>query len=150
MNMILLAEDSHEDEKLFKRVMRASGLGNPLMIVRNGVEAIAYLAGEGPFAERDLYPVPGILFLDLKMPQVTGFEVLEWLRGEPGLKQKLLVIVLSNFGDTQAVTRAYRLGADSFLSKPILQQDFANLVQHFPGRWLALPLESADASPAAN
>ncbi|HEX4644912.1 MAG TPA: response regulator [Verrucomicrobiae bacterium] len=150
MNLILLAEDSHEDEKLFKRVMRAGRLENPLMVVRNGAEAIAYLGGEGPFAERDLYPAPDILFLDLKMPQVSGFEVLEWLRGRTGLKQKLLVIVLSNFGDTQAITRAYRLGADSFLSKPIKRQDFLNLVQHFPGRWLSLPLEPAGASAGVN
>jgi CheY-like chemotaxis protein len=147
--MILLVEDSLEDERLFKHVMRATRLGNPLMVVRNGVEAIAYLSGEGSFGERDLYPLPDILFLDLKMPQVTGFDVLEWLRSQPGLKQKLLVIVLSNMGGAQSITRAYHLGADSFLSKPILQQDFLNLVQHFPGRWLRDAVESHAASPVA-
>lgn len=147
VNTILLAEDSPEDERLFKRVMRATRLGNPLMVVRHGAEAIAYLGGEGPFAGRDLYPLPDILFLDLKMPEVTGFDVLVWLRSLPELKQKLLVIVLSNFGDVHSVTRAYHLGADSFLSKPIRQQDFFNLVEHFPGHWLRSPLESPDAFP---
>ena len=149
VNMILLAEDSPEDERLFKRVMRAARLGNPLTVVRNGTEAIAYLSGEGSFALRDLHPLPDVLFLDLKMPQVTGFDVLEWLRAQPELKEKLLVIVLSNFGDVHSVTRAYHLGADSFLSKPIRQQDFLNLVDHFPGRWLRPPLESPDLAPVA-
>jgi CheY-like chemotaxis protein len=145
--MILLTEDSPEDERLFERVMRAARLENPLMVVRNGAEAIAYLSGEGAFAGRDLHPLPDILFLDLKMPQVSGFDVLEWLCARPELKQKLLVIVLSNFGDVQSVTRAYHAGADSFLSKPIRQQDFLNLIQYFPGRWLRSSLESPDPSP---
>src|SRR5882672_5158271 len=92
--VILLADDSEDDEVIFKRVLRLSGLTNPVAVVRNGEEAIAYLKGEGPFADRERFPMPRILMLDLKMPRKDGFEVLQWLRAEAALKH-LLVVVLT-------------------------------------------------------
>lgn len=131
---VLLAEDSREDETLFRLVMRRSGLANPVLVVRDGDEAIAYLKGESRFADRKQFPLPNVLFLDLKMPRVNGFEVLEWLKTQPPL-DGMLVVVLTLFGDTKEIRRAYEMGADSFLTKPITQADLDNLTKFFEGHW---------------
>src|SRR5581483_7789360 len=133
---ILLAEDSYNDEAWFKLVMRKSLLANPLVVVRGGDEAMAYLNGEGIYDDREKYPFPGILFLDLRMPRVDGFEVLEWIQTQPHLGENLLKVVLSHFGATPEVARAYKLGANTFLSKPITERDFENLVRHFRSYWV--------------
>lgn len=75
--------------------------------------AIAYLAGQEPFADRDQSPYPTVILLDLKLPRRSGFEVLEWLRAQPGLR-RLPVVVLTSSGQTEDVNRAYDLGANSY------------------------------------
>ena len=142
---ILLAEDSPDHEALFKLVLEEIGVGNPVMVVRDGIEAIAYLKGEGKFADRLIHPLPDILFLDLKMPRAGGFEVLEWLHDRPSLRNKLLVFVLSSFGDTQAIRRAYDLGANSFLSKPFTTEACEDLIRHFAGYWMRSDTADCDA-----
>ena len=133
-NTILLAEDSPDDVTLFLDVLRKSGLRNPVMVVHDGVEAIQYLKGEGKFAERDEYPLPSILMLDLRMPRLDGFHVLEWIYAQTHLTD-LLVIVLSHYGETHDINRAYTLGAHSFLLKPFTQKDLTDLASYFDGRW---------------
>ena len=96
----------------------------PVYVVRDGAEAIQYLNGEGPFSNRDEYPLPALVLLDLKMPRVDGFEVLKWVRAQPGLRT-LLVVVLTSSEDLRDVNRAYELGANSFLVK---RMDFENSV----------------------
>jgi CheY-like chemotaxis protein len=133
-NTILLAEDSEDDVTLFLHVMRKSGLRNPVMVVNDGEEAIAYLKGEGKFADRDNYPAPEILMLDLKMPKMDGFQVLEWILTQQEF-QKLLVVVLSHLGETREINQAYDLGARSYLTKPVTREDLVNLTSHFGGYW---------------
>src|SRR5260370_20778624 len=82
---ILLAEDDPDDVLLTQIALRKARLANPLQVVRDGEEAIAYLTGDGLYADRSQYPLPMLLLLDLKMPKVTGFEVLDWLRKHPRL-----------------------------------------------------------------
>jgi CheY-like chemotaxis protein len=135
--IILLAEDEEDHVVLIRRAFAKSGLSNPLYVVRDGEEAIAYLKGEGPFASRDEYPLPTLLLLDLKMPRKDGFEVLEWIRREPGLK-RLQVVVLTSSEDIRDVNRAYDLGANSFLVKPMNMQDFMRLTEAVHGYWLWL------------
>lgn len=130
LKTILLAEDSEDDEKLFLRTLRQSGVANPVSVVRDGDEAIAYLNGNGAFANRQQFPLPGALFLDLKMRRVDGWEVLTWVRGQDNL-QNLLVVVLTVFDEPKAIMDAYRLGAHSFLVKPLSHHDVQNLVRHF-------------------
>jgi CheY-like chemotaxis protein len=132
---ILLAEDSEDDAILFKQVVDYCRVENPVMNVRDGTAAIAYLEGSGDFADRSKYPLPGILVLDIRMPGGDGFSVLQWLEKNPAIKSKLLVIVLSGFGEVNQIRRAYDLGANSFLTKPFTQQDLENLIRHFDGRW---------------
>jgi len=124
IGVILLAEDDEDDVLLIRRAFKDLGILNPLHVVRDGDEAIAYLKGVGQYKNRAEYPLPSLLLLDLKMPRTNGFEVLEWIRSEPNLRL-LRVIVLTSSGQMQDVNAAYQLGANSFLIKP---QDFSNFI----------------------
>src|SRR5437868_2853440 len=93
--VILLAEDWEPDVALVKRAFRRARLSNPIHVVRDGEETVSYVAGLGKFADRSKYPFPDLLLLDLKLPRMDGFEVLKWIRSQPGGKQ-LLVIVLTS------------------------------------------------------
>jgi CheY-like chemotaxis protein len=128
---VLLADESSEAACVFEDVLRKSHLTNPLVVVRSGTDAVAYLEGAGAYADREHYPFPGALFLDLKLPGASGLEVLQWLQARPHLGEKLLKVVITQFGDITKVARAYELGANSFLSKPITETDFDNLMQRF-------------------
>jgi CheY-like chemotaxis protein len=131
---ILLAEDSPDDIALFMQVMVKSGRNNPVIVVRDGDEAIAYLKGEGKFSDREKFPVPSILMLDLKMPRVSGFQVLEWIRQQPQFSY-ILLVVISHYGETAEINRAYELGAHSFLTKPFSHTDLDNLASHYRIWW---------------
>jgi CheY-like chemotaxis protein len=123
--VILLAEDREDDIILIKRAFAKGELRNPLFVVRDGEEAISYLSGTGKYSNRAEYPLPDLLLLDLKMPRVDGFEVLKWVRQQPGFSA-LRVVVLTASDQIRDVNTAYRLGANSFLVKPT---DFENVVE---------------------
>ncbi len=133
--LILLAEDSEEDGLLFEMALRRGGLANPLVVVRDGDEVIAYLKGEGPYADRLRYPLPAVLFLDLKMPRLGGFGVLEWIRKEPRFRS-LIIVVLSQFSELSEMGRAYQMGARTFLAKPVTARDIENFTAAFGGTWV--------------
>ena len=114
---ILLVDDSENDICLVRIAFKNGGLINPIQEVHNGEEAIAYLQGKPPFDDRTKYPLPGLMLLDLNMPRCDGFQVLEWLRAQPGLK-RLNVIILTASLREEDVDRAFDLGANSFLVKP--------------------------------
>jgi CheY-like chemotaxis protein len=131
---ILLAEDDANDVMLIQRAFQKAGLRNVLKVVRDGDAAIQYLRGDGPYADRDQYPLPFLLLLDLKMPGTDGFEVLEWLRDESQLK-RLLVVVLTSSNLQADVDRAYELGANSYLVKPVSFDEMVHLIQRFEIYW---------------
>src|SRR5882762_10353741 len=108
--VILIAEDSEDDIVLIRRAFEKAKVLNPLHFVRDGAEAMAYLKGEGKYANRAEFPLPELLLLDLKMPRVDGFDVLRWIRQQPGLST-LRVVVLTSSEDIRDVNVAYRLGA---------------------------------------
>lgn len=134
-NSILLVEDSPDDELLFRLTLQRNRVQNPVSVLRDGAAAIAYLEGRGAFSDRAQFPMPGILCVDLKMPGMDGFGVLEWLRQNPAIRSKLLVIVLSNIADATEIRRAYDLGANSFLAKPFTEEESNNLIRHFSEYW---------------
>ena len=134
-DVILLAEDDENHVAFVKRAFKHANLLNPLFVVDDGEQAIAYLKGEGKYANRAEYPLPCLLLLDLKMPNKNGFEVLEWIRGQPGLSS-LRVVVLTTSDQVRDVNRAYQLGANSFLTKPIDFRDFVQLTISIKGYWL--------------
>lgn len=135
--VILVAEDNDNDVALLLTGFQKGKLSNPVQIVRDGEEAIAYLKGEGRYANREEYPLPSLLLLDLKLPRKDGFEVLEWIRRESDLKA-LRVVVLTLSDQIRDVNRAYQLGANSFLVKPIDFLDSVRLVEAIKSYWLGL------------
>jgi CheY-like chemotaxis protein len=139
--IILLAEDSQDDEVLFKRVLAKVGVLNPLHVVHDGAEALAYLKGEEPFSNRQKYPLPDVLVLDIRMPKMNGFELLAWVEGQPHLN-RLLRIVLTQLDHIKDIEWAYQLGADTFLIKPLESAELVNLVTFFKGYW-TVPVPSA-------
>jgi CheY-like chemotaxis protein len=109
----------------------------------DGNKAIAYLEGSGPYADREKFPLPGVILLDLKMPIKTGFEVLAWMRAQPGLKY-LPVIVFTASKQEADMTRAYDLGANAFVVKPNTMAGLETLVNTIKGFWLTWNEEPVD------
>lgn len=133
--VILLVEDLDDDILLIRRAFAAAKLQIPLQIVRDGEEAVAYLMGIGKYAQRDEFPLPDLILLDLKMPKMDGLEVLRWIRSHPHLKA-LRVIVLTSSEDIYDVNKAYELGANSFLVKPAEFICYPSLVRTLEKFWL--------------
>jgi CheY-like chemotaxis protein len=131
---ILIADDLEEDIVLLQRALQKAGINNPVHFVDDGDKVVAYLAGEGEFSDREKFPLPAILFLDIHMPRMTGFQVLEWLATRAEFKE-LIPIVLTGQQELSHVKRAYALGARSFLSKPCRPEDIKNLVSSFGDCW---------------
>ena len=135
--VILLAEDSEDHVFIFRRAVRQAGLATPLHVVSDGEEAIKYMEGAGKYRNRSEYPLPDLLLLDLKMPRKNGFEVLKWIRAQPSLAT-LRVVVLTTSDRIQDVNEAYRLGANSFLVKPLEFAEFQNMLIALHQYWMAL------------
>lgn len=114
---MLVVEDRQEDIEILRIACGRAKVSLPLRFVSNGEEAIAYLQGDGAFADRRVHPLPHLLLLDINMPLCDGFEFLEWLRLQPGLR-RLVVIVFSSSNLPKDINRAFDLGANSYLIKP--------------------------------
>jgi CheY-like chemotaxis protein len=134
---VLIAEDDPGDVFLLERAFAQAGVPAKLHFVRDGQEAIDYLTGENQFADREAHPLPHLMLLDLKMPRMSGFDVLGWLRKQPGLK-RLLVAVLTSSDQPQDINRAYDLGANSYLLKPHDSERLSDLVKRMEQYWLEL------------
>jgi len=132
---VLIAEDDPTDIFLLQRAFAVAEVPAILHVVRDGQEAIDYLEGEASYADRQAHPLPDLLLLDLKMPKLNGFDVLSWLKRQPGLK-RLLVTVLTSSDQPQDINRAYDLGANSYLLKPHGSQELSDLVKRVQKYWL--------------
>ena len=140
---VLIAEDDPGDAFLLQRAFAAAQVPATLYFVGDGQEAIDYLGGTGAYSDRKTYPLPDLMLLDLKMPKLNGFDVLTWIRQQPGLK-RLPVTVLTSSDQPQDINRAYDLGANSYLLKPHGSQELSDLVGRVQKYWLELnqcPLE---------
>lgn len=136
-NLILLVEDSGDDVALIRRAFRHAGSTTPMQVVNDGDSAVAYLEGAGGFADRDAHPLPRLVLLDLKLPRRSGLEVLEWARAQPAL-QALVVVVLTSSRENADLRRAYALGANSYLVKPVNFDDLLQLVGTLNLYWMRL------------
>jgi CheY-like chemotaxis protein len=134
---ILLVEDDENDVMLLQRAFRRAAIVNPLQVVRHGDDAVAYLEGTGEFADRRLHPLPVLMLLDLKLPRRTGLEVLEWVKERSGVK-KIPIIVLTSSKNDEDVNRAYELGANSYVVKPVSFETLLELVKSLELYWLVL------------
>ena len=132
---ILLVEDDPNDVLLIQRAFRKIGSEVPLLVVEDGSQAVAWLSGEGELADRDRHPQPDLVLLDLKLPRFSGFEVLQWLRAQPGLR-RLPVVVLTGSREPSDVNRAFDLGANSYLLKPVGFDGLLAIVRALDLYWL--------------
>jgi CheY-like chemotaxis protein len=144
---ILLAEDDEDDVVLIRRAVEKARLLNPLQIVRDGEEALEYLAGEGRFADRTSYPLPFLLLLDLHMPKQNGFDVLCWIRQRPELR-RMKIAVLTSSSDEHDYAKAMQLGANSYFRKPGSLEEFVHLMLRIHGHWVLLDNSGAADVPS--
>lgn len=134
---ILMAEDDPDSVLLMKMASARSRLANPMQVVTNGEEAISYLSGTGSYQDRSRFPMPALLLLDLKMPRKDGFDVLSWLRSQPGI-MCLTVIVITSSRDPKDIRRAYDLGANSYAVKPTGFDSLIDLLNRLEAWWVAV------------
>jgi CheY-like chemotaxis protein len=126
--LVLVVDDSDTDGLLMRTVFERAGFVHPLRFVSDGEEATAYLAGSGVYGDRQRFPLPTVMLLDLNMPRKNGFEVLAWLRQQPSLR-RLCVYILSSSSRDGDIQRSYDLGANSYLVKPTNLDGLMNLAQ---------------------
>src|ERR1051325_559322 len=110
---ILLVEDNEDDIFMMRRALRLGNFTNPLQVVTDGQQAVDYLSGTRQYAIRERHPLPFIIFLDLKLPYLDGFEILKWIRQRPEL-DSIVVVVLTSSAEMRDQDRAYALGARSY------------------------------------
>jgi CheY-like chemotaxis protein len=139
---VLLVEDNPDDVLLTDRAFKRANLLNPIQVVDDGDQAVAYLSGAPPFEDRGRFPLPVLILLDLKLPRRSGLEVLKWLRAVPGLK-RLPVVVLTSSADSGDVNNAYDMGANSYLVKPVGFDALFDMVKVLQPYWLILNQQPA-------
>jgi two-component system, response regulator len=133
--VILLVEDNPDDEALTLRALQKNNIRNEVVVARDGSEAIDYLFGTGVHAGRDLNVMPQIILLDLKLPKVDGFQVLDRVRASETTKL-LPVVILTTSNEDQDRIRGYGLGANSFVRKPVEFDKFIEAVRQLGLYWL--------------
>lgn len=135
--VILLVEDNPRDEELTIRALKKSNVINPVVVARDGVEALDYLFARGMYAERSPDAMPQVVLLDLKLPRIDGLEVLRALRANE-FTRLLPVVVLTSSVEDQDLVRSYSLGANSYVRKPVDFVQFVEAVRHLGLYWLVL------------
>lgn len=135
LSTVLLVEDNPDDADLIEHAFRKVKIANPIAIVDNGDKAVAWLEGAPPYQERG--PLPVLVLLDLKLPRRSGFEVLEWIRAHESTK-RLTVVILTSSNQTPDIQRAYDLGANSYLVKPVGSDALLDMVRALNQYWIVL------------
>jgi CheY-like chemotaxis protein len=135
--IILLVEDNHDDEELVLRALKRSNIGNDVVVVRDGAEALDYLFGMGAYTGRNTNMLPSVVLLDLNLPKMGGLEVLQRLRANE-LTRLLPVVILTSSKEERDVFEGYRLGANSYVRKPIDFVEFATAIGNLGLFWVIL------------
>jgi two-component system, response regulator len=135
--LILLIEDNTDDERLTLRALRRNNIMNEVVVACDGQEAVDYLFGAGSFAGRDLDVMPAVIILDLKLPRLSGLEVLKRIR-ETEETRRIPVVVLTSSDDENQVEASYQEGANSFIQKPTDPSDFSEMILQVAMYWLLL------------
>jgi len=135
--VILLVEDNVHDEKLALRALRKNNIANEVVVARDGEEALDYLFGTGSYTGRDLRNMPRVILLDLKLPRIDGLEVLRRLRAE-ARTSLLPVVILTSSQEEQDLLSSYRLGANSYIRKPVDFIQFTEAMRQLGLYWLIL------------
>ena len=125
---ILIAEDSQDDAFFLERAFRKIGMKNPVQILTDGAEVLDYLNAKGKYENRTKYPFPSVMFIDIKMPRVNGFEVLQWLKDHQECRV-IPTMVFSSSEQPEDIERAYQLGANAYFVKPNSTEQLADLLR---------------------
>jgi CheY-like chemotaxis protein len=132
---VLLVEDDLNDIFLVKRAFKLARIQNPLQVVTDGEEAIHYLRGDGKYGEREAYPLPKLIVMDIKMPRRTGFEVLEWVKGSERKLRRIPIVIVSSSDNPADINRAYELGANAYMVKPMNFRAVEHLFESITHYW---------------
>ena len=131
---VLLVEDDPSDVLFIRRAWKQAGHAVPLMLVEDGEKAVAYLSGAGSYGDRKKFPFPGFVLLDLKIPLLSGLDVLAWIRKNPGMKD-LPVAVLTSSEEPRDVARARELGVSDYFVKPTAYTGLLEIVRSLADKW---------------
>jgi len=142
---LLVVEDDENDQMLIKRAFRTLGVESPIHIVGDGLEAIAYMMGEGQFADRSTFAYPTFIITDLKMPRADGFAVLEFLKKNPDWAI-IPTVVFSASSDPDDIRRSYRMGASSFHVKPNSTGELREQLAVLNAYWLTCEVPQVDST----
>ncbi len=135
--MLLLVEDNPDDEALTLRALKQNKISNEVVVARDGAEALDFLFCTGAYVNRDRHVLPEVVLLDLKLPKIDGLEVLRRLRADE--RTRLLpVVILTSSGEEQDLVNGYRLGANSYIRKPVDFDQFVEAVRNLGLYWLVL------------
>lgn len=134
-DLILLVEDNEDDVFIMQNAIKRAGIKSPVFVAEDGRKALDYVEGQGPFADRARFPFPQLMLLDLKLPEVHGFDVLRTIRANTALPPLLIIILTSSDQDSD-IERAYRSGANSYLVKPPTPDKLAAMVKVLSEYWL--------------
>ena len=132
---ILLVEDDPNDVFFLRYAFEQASIKDPILAVQDGQEAIDYLLGKGKYENRSKYPLPGLILLDLKVPRIRGLKVLEWIRGQPEIRETPVVVVTTSIEPADR-RRADQLGVLAYLCKPVSAEGLLELIDLVP--WLHL------------
>lgn len=134
---ILFAEDSIDDAMLTIRALKKGGLSNSIHHVKDGAEALDFMYGNGVYAARDTNCHPKVILLDLKMPKVSGMEVLKKVKSDPNLKS-IPVVILTSSKEDPDIKLCYELGANSYIVKPVESDNFFQTIKELGLYWMIL------------
>jgi two-component system response regulator len=134
---ILLVEDNKDDEELTLRALKQNNILNNIIITRDGEEALDYLLCRGDFRDRDIDDIPQLILLDLKLPKLSGLDVLKKIR-ENSMLQYVPVVIMTSSSEEDDIVSSYRLGANSYVRKPVEFGNFTQAVQQLGLYWLVI------------
>ncbi|MGH7484105.1 MAG: response regulator [bacterium] len=133
----MIVEDNPDDEEMTLRSLSQSGIANDVQVVRDGVEALDFLFGMGAFEGRDLSYMPSVVLLDLKLPKLNGIDVLTRMRQDDRTRN-IPVVILTSSSEEEDMIKSYKSGANSYVRKPVIFANFADVVSQLGLYWLLL------------
>ncbi|MBU0468884.1 MAG: response regulator [Candidatus Omnitrophica bacterium] len=135
--MILLIEDNEDDAKLTQIALESNHIANKLVVIDDGAEALEYIFCQGKYAQRDIKDIPTVILLDIKLPKVSGLQILEKIRADKRTN-KLPVVLLTSSTEENDMIKAYEKGCNSYICKPVDFQQFSEAIKQLGLYWLVL------------
>jgi CheY-like chemotaxis protein len=132
---VLLVEDDLNDIFIVKRAFKMADIHTPLQVVTDGQEAVSYLRGDGKYADRNTFPVPRLIVMDIRMPRKSGFEVLEWVKTNRQPLRRIPIVIVSSSENPDDINHAYELGANAYMVKPMNFRAVEHLFETITHYW---------------